>query len=160
MHKPSTCITNIRYPDVCIRYPDTSGFLHRMSDHFCIVYVGAYCRIYVKCVLIMKDDGFTDEYIGWTCLPSTPEQSERFKFDVNIISIISSYMSRIMTKTVFRVSDQIRTNMAVHCLAAIRKVNGLKFRIWEVKDVAKQMRGNHIILKYVLIFVKIVKICM
>ena len=101
-----------------------------MSDHFCIVYVRAYCSIYIKLVLIMKDDSFADENIGWTCLPSTAEQSERFKFDVNISSIISSYMSRIMTKTVFRVSDQIRTNRAVHCISVIRKVNGLKFRIW------------------------------
>ena len=58
----------------------------------------------------------------------TPEQSERFKFDVHINSIISSYMSRIMTKTAFRVSDQIRTNGAVHCIAVIRKVNGLKLK--------------------------------
>ena len=57
--------------------------------------------------LIMKDDCFADENVGWTCLPSTPEQTERFKFDVNIISIISYYVSRIMTKTVFRVYDQI-----------------------------------------------------
>ena len=48
---------------------------------------------YVKIVLITKDDGFADENVGWTCFPSTPELSERFKFDVNIISIISSYMS-------------------------------------------------------------------
>ena len=65
----------------------------------------------------MKDDGFADENVGWTCLPSTPELSERFKFDVNISSIISSYMSRIMTKTVFKISDQIRSNRAVHCIA-------------------------------------------
>ena len=56
----------------------------------------------------MMGDGFADENVGWT---STPEQSERFKFDVNISSIISFYM----TTTVFRVSDQIRTNKAVHC---------------------------------------------
>ena len=76
----------------------------------------------------MKDYGFTDENVGWTCLPSMPEQSERFKFDVHISLIISPYMSRIMTKTVFRVSDQIRTNGAVHCIAVIRKVNGLKLK--------------------------------
>ena len=63
----------------------------------------------------MEDEGFTDENVAWTCLPSTPEQSERFKFDVHISSIISSFMSHIMTKTVFRVSDQIQTNGAVHC---------------------------------------------
>ena len=89
-------------------------FASHMSDHFRIVYVRAYCSIYVKIVLIMKDDGFADEKVGWTCLPSMPEQSERFKFDVHISSIISSYMSRIMTKTVIRVSDQIRTNGTVH----------------------------------------------
>ena len=66
-----------------------------------IVYVKAYCSIYVKIALTMKDGGFADENVGWTCLPSTPERSERFKFDVNIISIISSYISRIMTKIVF-----------------------------------------------------------
>ena len=86
-----------------------------LSDHFRIVYVRAYCSIYVKIVLIMKDEGFADENVGWACLPRTPEQSEKFKIGVNIISIISSYMSRIMTKTVFRVSDQIRTNRAVYC---------------------------------------------
>ena len=59
----------------------------------------------------MKDEGFADENVGWTCLPSTPDQSERFKFDVHISSIISSFM----TKTVSRVSDQIRINGAVHC---------------------------------------------
>ena len=62
------------------------------------VYVRAYCSIYVKIVLILKDDGFADENIGWTCLPRTPEQSENFKIDADIISILSSYMSRIMTK--------------------------------------------------------------
>ena len=72
-----------------------------------IIYVRAYCSIYVKIVLIMKDDSFADENVGWTCLSSTSESSERFKFDVNIISIISPYMSHIMTKIVFRVSDQI-----------------------------------------------------
>ena len=56
----------------------------------------------------MKDDGFADENVGWT---------------------------RIITKTVFRVSDQIRTNMAVHCIAVMRKVNGLKFRICKVKGL-------------------------
>ena len=86
-----------------------------MSDHFRIVYVRAYCSNYVKIVLIMKDEGFADENVGCTCLPSTPEQSERFKFDFHISSIISSFMSHIMTKTVFRVSDKIRTNGAVHC---------------------------------------------
>ena len=107
-------------------------FASYMSDHFRIVYVRAYCSIYVKIVLIMKDEGFAYENVGWTCLPSTPEQSERFKFDVHISSIISSFMSRTMTKTVSRVSDQIRTNglCTVHCIAVIRKVNGLKFRIW------------------------------
>ena len=75
-------------------------FASYMSDHFRIVYVRAYCSIYVKIVLIMKDDGFADENVGWTCLMGMPEQFERFKFDVNINSIISSYMSRIMTKTV------------------------------------------------------------
>ena len=70
-------------------------FVSYMSDHFRIVYVIAYCIFYVKIVLIMKDDGFTDENVGWTCLPGTPEQSGRFKFDVNISSIIASYMSRI-----------------------------------------------------------------
>ena len=84
-------------------------FASYMSAHFCIVYFIAFCSIYVKIVLIMKDAGFADENEGWTCLSSTPEHSERFKFDVNISSIISSYMSRIMTKTVFRVSDQIQT---------------------------------------------------
>ena len=88
-------------------------FASYRSDHFRIVYVRAYCGIYVKILLITKDDGFADEIVGWMCLPSTPEQSERFKIDVNIISIITSYMSCIMTKTVFRVSDQIRTNRAV-----------------------------------------------
>ena len=102
-------------------------FASYMSDHFRIVYVRGYCSIYVKIVLIMKDDGFADENVGWTCLPSPPEQSERFKFDVHISSIIS-YMSRIMTNTVFRVSDQIRTNGTVHCIAVIRKVNGLKLK--------------------------------
>ena len=58
-----------------------------MSDQLCIVYVIAYCSIYIQIVLIMKDDGFADENVGWTCLPSTPVQSERFKFDVNISSI-------------------------------------------------------------------------
>ena len=109
-----------------------------MSDHFRIVYVRAYCSIYVKSVLIMKDDGFVDENVGWTCLPSLQEQFERFKFDVNnIISIISFYMSRIMTKTVFRVSDQIRSNRAVHCTlkSGHKRVNGLKFRIWLVKGL-------------------------
>ena len=101
-----------------------------MLDHFRIVYIIAYCSIYVKVVLLMKDGGFAHENVGWTCLPSTPEQAERFKFDVNISSIISSYMTRIMTKTVFRVSDQIRTNRAVHCIAVIRKSIGLKFHIW------------------------------
>ena len=105
-------------------------FASYMSDHFRFVYLRAYCSIYVKIVLIMKDDGFADENVALTCLPSTSEQSERFKFNVNISSIISSYTSRIMTKTAIRVSDQIRTNSAVHCLAVIRKVNGLKFRIW------------------------------
>ena len=38
-------------------------------------------------------------------------------------------MSRIMTQIVLRVSDQIRTNRAVHCIVVIKKVNGLKFRI-------------------------------
>ena len=90
-------------------------FASHMSDHFRMVYVRAYCSVYVKIVLIMKDDGFADENVGWTCLPSTPGQSERFKFDVHISSIISSYMSRIMTKSVFRVSDQIRMKGAVHC---------------------------------------------
>ena len=65
-------------------------FAPYMSDHFRILYVRAYCSIYVKIVLIIKDDGFADENVGWTCLPSTPEQSERFKFDVHISSIISS----------------------------------------------------------------------
>ena len=105
-------------------------FASYMSDHFRIIYVRAYCSTYVKIVLIMKDDGFADENVGWTCLPSTTEESERFKFDVNLSSIISSYMNRIMTKTVFRVSDLIRTNRAEHCIAVIRKVNGLKFRFW------------------------------
>ena len=90
-------------------------FASYMSDHFRIVYVRAYCSICVKIVLIMKDDGFADESVGWTCLPSTPKQSERFKFDVHINSIIYSYMSHIMTKTVFSVSDQILTNGTVHC---------------------------------------------
>ena len=93
------------YPDVRIVY---------MSDHFRIVYVRASCSIYFKIVLTMKDVGVADENGGWTCIPSTPEQSETLKLDVNIISIISSYMSRIMTKTVFRVSDKIRTKWAVH----------------------------------------------
>ena len=66
-----------------------------------IVYVRAYCRIYIKIALIMKDGGFADKNVGRTCLSSTQEQFQRFKFDVNIISIISSNMSRIMTKTVF-----------------------------------------------------------
>ena len=61
----------------------------------------------------MKDDGFADENVGFTCLPSAPKQSERFKFDVNIIPIILSFMSRVM------ISEQIRTNRAVHCIAAI-----------------------------------------
>ena len=97
-------------------------FASYMSDHFRIVYVRVYCRIYVKIVLKMKDGGFADENVGWTCLPSLPEQFERFKFDVIIISIISSYMNRIVTKTVFRVTDQIRTNRAVHCIAAIESI--------------------------------------
>ena len=80
-----------------------------------IVYVRALCSTYVKIVLIMKDDGIADEDVCWTCLPSTQEQSERFKFDVHISSIISSYMSRIMPKNVFRVSEQIRTNGTVQC---------------------------------------------
>ena len=63
-------------------------FVSYMSDHFRIMYVRAYCSIYVKIVLIIKDDGFADENVGWTC---------------------------IITKTVFRVSDHIRVNMAVHC---------------------------------------------
>ena len=45
----------------------------------------------------MKDDGFADENIGLTCLPSMPEQSERFKYDVYMILIKSSYMSHILT---------------------------------------------------------------
>ena len=72
-------------------------FASYMSDHFRIVYVRAYCSIYFKIVRIIKDDGFADENVDWTCLLSLPEQFERFKFDVNIISIITSYMSRIMT---------------------------------------------------------------
>ena len=60
-------------------------FASYMSDHFCIVYFRAYCSNHVKIILIMKDDGFADENVGWTCLLSTPEQSERFKFDVNIV---------------------------------------------------------------------------
>ena len=69
----------------------------------------------------MKDDGFADENVGWTCLPSMPNSLK----DLNLMLI--SYMSSIMTKTVFRVSDHIRTNWAVHCIAAIRKINGLNF---------------------------------
>ena len=111
-----------RHQDVRIRYPDTSGCSHRMSAHYRIVYIRAYCSSYVKIVLIMKNDGLAYENVGWTCLPGTPKQPERFKFDVNIISIISCYMSRIMTKTFFRVSDQIRTNRAVHCLAGIKRL--------------------------------------
>ena len=69
--------SQIRHPDVRIRYPDTSGCSHHICQTiFCIVYVRAYCSIYVKIVLIMKDDGFADEKVGWTCLPSTPEWSE------------------------------------------------------------------------------------
>ena len=30
-----------------------------------IVYVRAYCRIFVRIVLIMKDDGLADENVGW-----------------------------------------------------------------------------------------------
>ena len=60
-------------------------FASYMSVHFGIVYVRADCSIYVKIVLIMKDDGFADENVGWMCLPSLSEQSERFKFNVNII---------------------------------------------------------------------------
>ena len=48
-------------------------FASYMSDHFRIVYVRAYCSIYVKIVFIMKDDGFADENIGLACSPSTPE---------------------------------------------------------------------------------------
>ena len=36
-------------------------FASYMSDHFQVVYVRAYCSIYVKTVLIMKDDGLADE---------------------------------------------------------------------------------------------------
>ena len=42
-------------------------FASYMSDHFRIVYVRAYCSIYVKIVLIMKDGGFADKSIGWMC---------------------------------------------------------------------------------------------
>ena len=59
----------------------TSGCLHQVSGKnpdVHIVYVKAYCSIYVKIALTMKDGGFADENVGWTCLPSTPEQSERF----------------------------------------------------------------------------------
>ena len=65
-----------------------------------------------------------------------------------------------MTKTVFRVSDQIRTNRAV------RKANGLKFRIRLVKGLnylcckTNVLRGNHLIYKYVFNFAKINKIYM
>ena len=67
------------HPDIRIVY--VRPFSHRVCHR-------AYCSFFVKIVLIMKDDGFSDENAGWT---------------------------RIITKTVFRVSDQIRTNMAVHC---------------------------------------------
>ena len=39
-------------------------FASYISDHCGIVYVRAYCSIYVKIVLIMKDDGFADESVG------------------------------------------------------------------------------------------------
>ena len=109
---------------------DIRMFASYLSDHFRIVYVKAYCSIYVKIVLIMKDDSFADENVGWTCLPSTPEQSERFKFDVHISSIISSYMSRIMTKLSSGLPTRFEPTglYTVHCIAVIRKVNGLKLK--------------------------------
>ena len=60
-------------------------FASCMADYFRIVYVRVYCSIYVKIVLIMKDDGFADENIGWRCLPSKPEQSERFNLMFTLV---------------------------------------------------------------------------
>ena len=77
----------------------------------------------------MKDDGFADEKVGWAYLPSTPEQSEIFKFDVNILSIISSYMSRIMTKTVFGLRPD-SNQQGCTLYSGHKIVNGLKFHIW------------------------------
>ena len=38
-------------------------------------YVRVYCSISVKIIIIMKDEGFVDENVGWMCLLSTAEQS-------------------------------------------------------------------------------------
>ena len=158
--------------------PDqTSGHSHQVSGYIRMLASYVYVRpfshrichsiwsIYVKIVLIMKDDGFTDENV---CLTCSRVRQNSLK-DLNISSIMSSYMSLILTKTVFRVSDQIRTNRAVHCIAVIRKEywpefsylvsKGIKLSMLQNK-CADQLRGNHIIYKYVLIFVKIIKIYM
>ena len=133
----------IRHPDARIRYPGTSGCSHRICKTIFVSYMSEYVILLHQIVLIMKDDGIADENVGWTRLQSTPEQSERFKFDVHISSIIASYMSRIMTKTVFMVSDKIRTNGAVHCIAVIRKVNGLK-----IKGIRLSMLQTNVLTSY------------
>ena len=68
-----------------------------------------------------------------------------------------------MTKTVFGLRPD-SNQQGCTLYSGHKNVNGLKFRIIELSMLqnkcADQLRGNHIIFKYVLIFVKIISIYM
>ena len=58
-------------PDQTSRHPD----VRIVCQTIFALYVRVYCSISVKIIIIMKDDGFVDENVGWTCLSSMAEQS-------------------------------------------------------------------------------------